>query len=443
VNRPRTLAAACVALLVVAGCGGDDAEPSGAEPTTATAAGTTAPTDGTTAPPGTGEASTAPPDSGATATDSPATATTAPPTTIAAGSIGDGQGAALGDPVAGIADATTLAVRPGDDAAYVAGRDGTIWAWRAGAEPVVVLDLTDRTEGGGEQGLLGLAFSPDGGHAYVNYTGADDGGDTHVDEFAVGADGTIDPASRREVLVVEQPYSNHNGGQLVFGPDGLLYIGLGDGGSGGDPERRALDLGELLGKILRIDPTGDPYTVPADNPFVGTDGARPEIWSFGLRNPWRFSFDQGTGDLWIGDVGQGEWEEIDHAPATGGVGAGRGASFGWSALEGTHPYNDDQSADGAIPPIFEYSHDEGCSVTGGEVYRGAAIPGLLGWYVFADYCGGTVWALQLLPGPDGTLTAGERIDVGRSADVSAIETGPDGELYVLSLSQGIIPIVPA
>ena len=337
----------------------------------------------------------------------------------------------------------SLAVRAGDDAFYLAERDGTVWSWRPGAEPAAVLDLTDLTESGGERGLLGLAFAPDGTKAYVNYTGEDDDGATHVDELTVSPDGTIDAGSRRELLVVEQPYPNHNGGQLAFGPDGMLYIGLGDGGSANDPERRALDLGELLGKILRIDPAGDPYTVPADNPFVGDASKLPELWAKGLREPWGFWRDPDTGTLWISDVGDHTMEEIDHAPATGGLGAGRGVNFGWSALEGTHPVNDDQSADGATPPIYEYSHDEGCSVTGGAVYRGSAIPGLAGWYVFADYCRGTVWALQVVANDDGTVVAGERIEIGDSADVAAIEPGPDGELYVLSLSEGIIPIVPA
>jgi glucose/arabinose dehydrogenase len=408
-----------------------------------------------TTPPGTSPPVTSSSVASATGSDSPTTTaanvstvpesvatTVATTSTLPRGSTGDGAGAALGEPLVEVEDVTSLAFRAGDDALYIAGRDGTVWAWRAGADPSPVLDLTDLTESGGERGLLGLAFAPDGAALYVNYTAQDDGA-THVDGFAVAADGTIDAASRREVLVIEQPYANHNGGQIEFGPDGMLYIGMGDGGSANDPERRAMDLGELLGKILRIDPAGDPYAVPADNPFVGVDGARPEIWSLGLRNPWRFSFDSATGDLWIGDVGQGGWEEIDHAPATDGLGAGRSLNFGWSALEGTHPANDDQPAEGATPPLYEYSHDDGCSVTGGEVYRGQAIPGLAGWYVFADYCEGTVWGLQVVAGPDGNLTAGERIDIGQSADVAAIEAGPDGELYVLSLSDGVIPIVPA
>ena len=164
------------------------------------------------------------------------------------------------------------------------------------------------------------------------------------------------------LLEIEQPYANHNGGDLTFGPDGMLYIGMGDGGSGGDPERRATDLSSLLGKLLRIDPTladGQAYTVPADNPFVGQEGAAPEIWSSGLRNPWRFSFDRETGDLWIADVGQNAIEEIDVAPASGGVDAGKGLSFGWSAFEGTERFNDDVPADGHVPPIHTYTHADG------------------------------------------------------------------------------------
>ena len=182
--------------------------------------------------------------------------------------------------------------------------------------------------------------------------------------------------------------------------------------------------------------------MPPDNPFVGPGRRPPEIWAYGLRNPWRFSFDSATGDLWIADVGQGSREEIDAAPAADGRDAGRGLNFGWSAFEGTERYNDDQDPNGVTPPIFEYSHDEGCSVSGGEVYRGTAIPSLVGWYVFADYCAGTVWALDIDRADDGTITAGERIEIGNTGDVSAVQTGPDGELYVLSLSIGVLPIVP-
>lgn len=433
-----------MALAALGACGGDDAADTTDASTTTTAASATATSAvaATTAPPA------APTTGESASTDAPAT-TTAPTTTIPAPHPTSAPGLSaeavrLGDALTDPPDPTTLAVRPGDDTFYVTSRDGTIWGWAPGSDLREVLDMGELTEGSGEQGLLGLAFSPDGATAYVNYTGADDGGNTHVDQYTVGADGTLDPASRRELLVIDQPFGNHNGGQVAVGPDGLLYIGMGDGGDAGDPDRRALDLDDLLGKILRIDPSGDPYTVPSDNPFVGQDGARPEIWSYGLRNPWRFSFDPDTGDLWIGDVGQGEWEEIDLSVAVGGLDAGKGVNFGWSALEGTHPFNDDQSADGATPPVHEYSHDDGgCSVSGGEVYRGDAIPALEGWYVFADYCAGTIWALPITLDDAGNPVAGDPVTIGQSENVSAVEVGPDGELYVLSLTDGIVPILPA
>ena len=267
----------------------------------------------------------------------------------------------------------------------------------AASRPAVVLDVDDLTDSGGEQGLLGLAFHPDGTKAYINFT--DNNGDTNVAELAVGADGVFDRDSLRTVLLVEQPYDNHNGGDLAFGPDGMLYIGLGDGGAGGDPERRALNMAELLGKMLRIDPatpSGDlGYTIPADNPFVGTEGARGEIWSVGLRNPWRYSFDPDTGDLWIADVGQGSIEEINVAPATDGVNAGRGSNFGWSAFEGSQPFNDDVTAEDHAAPIFEYDHSGGrCSISGGVRARGDGAGPLAGWYVYADYCTGEVMAIS-------------------------------------------------
>ena len=306
---------------------------------------------------------------------------------------------------------------------------------RDGVAGEPVLDISGAIVSGDEQGLLGHAFHPDEMLAYVDYTNKS--GDTVIAEYAVADDGTFDPASAREVLTIDQPYPNHNGGEVTFGPDGYLYIGMGDGGAANDPERRALNVGQLLGKILRIDPTGgkgdgQPYTVPADNPFVGIEGARPEIWSVGVRNPWRFNFDRETGDLWIGDVGQGEWEEINLARASDG--AGRGVNFGWSAWEGTHRFNSDQAAAGVTMPIFEYPHGAaGCSVSGGDVYRGTALPSLVGWYLFSDYCSGIVTALQAT---DGTLTG--QVELGTVAGVSAICAGPDGELYVLSLNDSAV-----
>ena len=216
------------------------------------------------------------------------------------------------EPVVNLDQPVAMAIRRGDPTLYFAEKVGRVVVLPEGSEePEILLDLTSEVSTGGEQGLLGLAFSPDGEFLYVNFT--DTAGDTRVVEFAFGDRG-VNESSRREVLFVDQPYSNHNGGNLAFGPDGYLYIGLGDGGSAGDPQGNAQDLGTLLGKMLRIHPRpsgDDPYGVPADNPFHDRPGARPEIWAYGLRNPWRYSFDRATGDLWIGDVGQSDWEEID------------------------------------------------------------------------------------------------------------------------------------
>jgi glucose/arabinose dehydrogenase len=331
-----------------------------------------------------------------------------------------------------------LTFRPTDGLMYVVEQAGKVVIVDNGQPGAVALDMTDLTNAEGERGLLGLAITKDGSLAYVDYTNND--GDTRIDEYSVNADGTFDKSTRREVLGFDQPYPNHNGGDVVFGPDGMLYIGTGDGGSGGDPDRRALNMSEWLGKILRIDPHASAdaaYTVPADNPFVGVDGARPEIWAFGLRNPWRFSFDRQTGDLWIADVGQGQWEEVDAGWAADG--GGRGLNFGWSAFEGNHRFNDDQSPDGVTPPIHEYEHvGQDCSISGSALYRGSAIPALVGWYVFADYCSGQVRALQI-----GGRAEVKQVALGTVSSVVSVNEGPDGELYVLSNGGGVYSVTPA
>jgi len=386
----------------------------------------------TTEPPATaGATSAAPSTGGATATGA---ATTPAPTTT---------GAPLGDPVVslkqikGFDQPVEVAFRPTDGTLYVVEQDGNIVELDNGQPGAVALDMTDLTSADGERGLLGLAITKDGSLAYVNYTNND--GNTRIDEYSVNADGTFDKATRREVLGFDQPYPNHNGGDLDFGPDGMLYIGIGDGGAGGDPDRRALNLGQWLGKILRIDPhaSGNAgYTVPADNPFVGVQGARPEIWSIGLRNPWRFSFDRSTGDLWIADVGQDHWEEVDVGWAADG--GGRGSNFGWSAMEGNHRFNNDQSTDGVTAPIHEYEHvNNDCSISGGVLYRGAAVPALVGYYVFADYCSGQIRALQIA-----NRAEVKQVALGEVPAVTAISQGPDGELFVVSGAGSIYTVNP-
>jgi len=334
-------------------------------------------------------------------------------------------------PVVELNAPTAMAIRPGDDALYFAERDGRIVRVVDGAvagDPV--LDISPQTTSDSERGLLGLTFSADGDRLYVSFT--NQAGDSQLDEYQL-RDAVARPGSRRNLLLVGQPYSNHNGGNVVTGPDGMLYFGLGDGGAGGDPLGNGQDTSTLLGGLLRIDPSpsGDqPYTVPPDNPFVGRNG-RGELWAYGLRNPWRFSFDRATDDLWIGDVGQGAIEEIDRVPFNRAA----GANFGWNVFEGTQRFSDGRAPD-AIPPIFEYPHDGRCSVTGGHVYRGEAIPELRGSYVFGDYCDGVVRALTA----DGsTVTADRSLRVNVPALVSFGEDA-DGELYALSLEGTVFQI---
>jgi glucose/arabinose dehydrogenase len=335
--------------------------------------------------------------------------------------------------VATLEQPLALAVRAGDETLYIAEKVGRIVALRSGRDADVVLDLTAEVSLGGEQGLLGLAFSPDGRFLYVNFT--DTLGDTHVTEFAFRG-GRVDLDSRRELLFVGQPFSNHNGGHLAFGPDGYLYVGLGDGGSADDPNGNAQSLGTLLGKMLRISPRpsgGEPYGVPPDNPFTGRDDARPEIWAYGLRNPWRYSFDRETGDLWIGDVGQNAWEEIDVELA----GSDGGLNYGWDRFEGSHPF-EGTDADGLVPPVFEYPTGGGCAVTGGYVYRGSAIPDLVGAYVFADFCQGSIEAFVLRDGE-----ARQHRELGIGVDgLASFGEDAEGELYVLSLAGGVYRVVP-
>jgi glucose/arabinose dehydrogenase len=344
--------------------------------------------------------------------------------------------------VAQLEGATAMAARPGTRTLYVTQQGGVVRSIRGGTlARTPVVDLTSLvSQDGGERGLLGITFSPDGTRLYLDYTDTD--GNTKIDQFVMRGR-NADASTRRTILTVEQPQPNHNGGQLAFGPDGYLYIGMGDGGSQGDtgsghaPGGNGQSLDTLLGKILRIAPNpaagGDPYTVPADNPFVGRADARPEIWAYGLRNPWRFSFDRANGDLWIGDVGQNAWEEIDSVAAVDGRDAGKGDNFGWNRLEGTHAYQG-RAPDDMIAPVYEISHDTGaCAVIGGFVYRGTKIPSLAGTYLFSDNCDGTI---RLLVGNgDGGVTMQ---DSGLEAKlVSSFGQTANGSLYVLSLTDGV------
>ena len=319
---------------------------------------------------------------------------------------------------------------------YVVERGGTVRLIGSDGLGPVVLDVSGYLEPNSEEGLLGFAFAPDGSKAWLNEASR---GRTSIVEYTLNGEGTFDAASRRVVYGFDQPYDNHNGGALLVGPDGLLYIFSGDGGYVADPDRTALDLTVPLGKVLRIDPTpgtSDAYSVPLDNPFVGEDDALPEIWAYGLRNPWRASFDSLTGDLWIGDVGDFAWEEINVAWAD--EGAGRGMSFGWSAFEGTHRYNKDQSAEGHKMPFYEYTHGEqGCSISAGTRYRGDSVENLAGWFVFADFCSGKVWALEVLD----NRAAGRIVELGEAKSPVAVTAGPDGEIFVVSFKGEILPIV--
>ena len=297
--------------------------------------------------------------------------------------------------------------------------------------PTPFLNLSGQVSCCGERGLLGLAFHPayeTNGLFYVHYT--DLAGDTVVSRFSVSADPDVaDSGSESVLLTQDQPFSNHNGGQLAFGPDGFLYVALGDGGSGGDPQDNAQDLSTILGKILRIDvdstSPGLAYGIPPGNPFAGTLGARPEIWAYGLRNPWRFSFDRQTGDLWIGDVGQNAIEEIDLQPAA----AAGGRNYGWRCFEGSQPFNQTGCpASGFTFPVLEYGHVDGnCSVTGGYRYRGAAQPLLTGVYLFADFCTGRLWGADR--GCGGTWHARQIFDA--PFNVTSFGEDEAGEVYVV------------
>jgi glucose/arabinose dehydrogenase len=377
----RLGAVALAALVLLTACGDDDDDD--ASSTTSEASTTT--TDG----------------------ESPAT-TGAPAVSLDAVNVTLTEVASLDQPI-------DLAVRPGEPGFYLAEKGGRVLRLaEPGGAPEPVLDISGDVSTGNEQGLLGITWSPDGSRFYAHYTNVD--GDTRVDEW----DGSLDPASRRNVFATEQPYPNHNGGRLTFGPDGLLYLGLGDGGSGGDPEHNGQDPDAFLGKILRWDPVA---------------GGEPERWAIGLRNPWRFSFDRETGDVWVGDVGQNDWEEIDLIA----TGTPAGVNLGWNRFEGTHRFEGSNDRTGLLFPVFEYGRDEGQSVAGGFVYRGAN-EAWNGVYFFTDTYTASLRVLH---------NTGNEIlhrDLGVAVPgglVSSFGEDADGELYVLSLDGGVFRLDPA
>ena len=306
------------------------------------------------------------------------------------------------------------------------------------------LDLRGKISSGGERGLLSLAFHPQyatNGRFYVYFT--DVNGDIRIVRYVVSPDPNVANAVSTDTVlaVVHQPYSNHNGGSLVFGPDGKLYAGLGDGGSGGDPQGNGQNRHALLGKVLRLDVDGaSGYTIPADNPFATDTSGAPEVWAYGLRNPWRFSFDRQTGDLYIADVGQNAWEEVDVAPTSGG--RGKSANYGWNVMEGMHCYPSGTcNQTGLVQPLVEYGHTGGaCSITGGYVYRGTRVSALAGLYLYADYCNGMVWSFRLVGGAaTGARDWSPQLSPG--GGVSSFGQDERGELYIMTLGGSLFRIV--
>jgi glucose/arabinose dehydrogenase len=332
--------------------------------------------------------------------------------------------------VSGLSNPLYLTAPAGDDRLFVVEQAGRVRIIKDGALlPQPFLDIAARVSSGGERGLLSIAFHPQyaaNGYVYASYT--DLAGDSRIERYSVSPTNpdAADPASAHLILAVAQPFANHNGGLVVFGPDRMFYVGLGDGGSGGDPQNNGQSTATLLGKLLRLDVDGGtPYAVPAGNPFIGQAGARGEIWALGLRNPWRFTFDRVAGLLYVADVGQNRWEEI-HV-----VSANRpGVNYGWRILEGTRCYGAATcNSQGLERPVVEYSHDDGCSVTGGAPYRGNRIPAILGHYFYSDYCAGFLRSFRY---ENGQAVDRRSWDVGGLGSVLSFGEDAAGELYVLS-----------
>ncbi|HEX8904576.1 MAG TPA: PQQ-dependent sugar dehydrogenase [Longimicrobiaceae bacterium] len=350
------------------------------------------------------------------------------------------DGIRLVEVASGLSQPLYLTAPAGDARLFIVEQTGKIRIIQNGqllATPF--LDVTSQITSGGERGLLSMAFHPryaQNGFFYVDYT--DVNGDTRVVRYRVSADpNRADPASAQLVLTVAQPYANHNGGLVLFGPDGKLYVGLGDGGGGGDPQTNGQNPAALLGKILRLDvDAGQPYAIPSDNPFVGQTAKRGEIWIWGVRNPWRFSFDPTSGLLYVADVGQGEWEEVNVVPATQG-----GLNFGWNIMEGMHCYTATSCVQqGLTLPVAEYGHGDGCSITGGYVYRGSAIPAARGLYFYSDYCNGWLRSFRW----DGSKATDPRQwQVGDLGNVTSFGEDASHELYITTAGGRVLRFAAA
>ena len=413
-HHPRAAAALLVGALglSLAACGTPDTSPSHGVSPTASAS---------------DQPSTSPESASASVTPSASPRVSATPPPVALEAVAEG----LSSPI-GIAPAPAGWIIVNEQAGRAVAVDP------ASGETVTTLDIRDRVGSGGERGLLGLVLHPDwprDDRAFVHYSDAD--GNTVLAEFTGSQDGdsapVLDPASETVLLTAQQPFPNHNGGQVAFGPDGYLWMALGDGGAGGDPMGNGQEPATLLGSILRLDVSArGSYAIPEDNPFADGTGGAPEVYLYGLRNPWRFSFDNQTGALWVADVGQGAREEVNRLDPTEG-----GANLGWNVMEGSACYEAAECAtDGLVLPVAEYGHDIGCSVTGGAVYRGDAIEDLVGWYLMSDYCSGLLFGVR--SDTPSNAVAEPLVMLETGARVSSIGADEGGELYLTDLTGGTL-----
>ena len=371
----------------------------------------------------------------------PVVTTTSDGGTVESGKTASGRGGVALEKIGEFDDPLFLTQPKGDNALYVVEQTGQVIRVSPSGKESTLIDISSEITAGGEQGLLSVAFAPDyvrSGLFYVDYTNEE--GDTRVVEYETQKNGEADLDSARTLLEVDQPFANHNGGLLLFDDEGNLLVGLGDGGSAGDPERNGQDLNALLGKILRIDPEpqgkGDlEYSIPKDNPFADGEDARPEILVYGLRNPWRFSVDRKGGGLWIGDVGQNALEEIDFV-----AGLSAGANLGWSAFEGTERFNEDQEASNAIDPVHTYGREEGCSVTGGHVVRDRSLKSLYGRYLYADFCVGQLRSFTAADAP-GPATDDRELGI-QVPSISSFGEDQRGRVYAVSLDGPVFRLIP-